>query len=229
MSRLFITPREIQFINDTTKEFVKDVIGHSIMYYAVSTMKTDIHDVYDEAMTKIFENPVKLDVIAGQPSWETRHNIFGAEQTNKIEIFVQARDLIDKSLTLNEGDFFTYHDGVYEVSSYLGTGNIFGLEEYDTAYKIVGVLARPGAFDPKTFFPPQKDSAGPYEQTEVLKTFEQQRGLPENSEGPTGDIRQANSRLENEMAPIALGEGPRKVDETADKKTSSFVYDEDIK
>ena len=36
MSRLFITPREIDFIADVTKEITKDVIGDVIYYYTVS-------------------------------------------------------------------------------------------------------------------------------------------------------------------------------------------------
>ena len=36
MARLFITPREINFINDLAKEIVKDVIGQKIYYFSIS-------------------------------------------------------------------------------------------------------------------------------------------------------------------------------------------------
>ena len=36
MSRLFITPREINFINDVAKELVKDVAGQKIYYFPIS-------------------------------------------------------------------------------------------------------------------------------------------------------------------------------------------------
>ena len=49
MARLFITPREIDFINDTAKELVKDVIGQTIYYFQISEIKTNVHDVYEEA------------------------------------------------------------------------------------------------------------------------------------------------------------------------------------
>jgi hypothetical protein len=49
MARLFITPREIQFINDLTKEYLKDTVGQKIYYFAISTKKTQIHEVYEEA------------------------------------------------------------------------------------------------------------------------------------------------------------------------------------
>jgi hypothetical protein len=224
MARLFITAKEIQLINDLTKEFIKDVVGQTILYYPISTLKTKIHEVYEEAVQKIFENPIKLDVLVGQPEWETRHNIFGAEQSAKFEVLIQARELIDKGMTINEGDFFVYGGAVFEIQSYLNMNNIFGQEEYDCAFKIVGRLARPGTFDPKYFAAKDAkefvDSAGD-------KDFVQQRGLPENVEGQTGDVRQVRERLKDtdEMAEVALGDGPRKVavDETA--KANTF-YDE---
>lgn len=233
MPRLFISPREIALINDWTKEYLKDVVGQKIYYYAVSTMKTLVHDVYNEAINKVFENPIALTVHAAQPTWETKHNQFGMEQTSTVELFVQVRDLIDKGLTLAEGDFFTYGDAVYEVVSYLQLNNIFGQEEYEVSYKMIGKLARPGQFDPKDFFRPQKDGRGQVKDTAVQQLFTQQRGLPATSEGLTGDVRQVRERLKDEMAPIALGEGPRVVspestqteENIKDTASSSFEND----
>lgn len=227
MARLFITPREIQLINDWTKEVVKDVIGQKIYYYAVSTNKTKVHDVYDEAQVKVFENPVTIPVLAGQPKWETKHNNFGMEQTTTIELFVQVRELIDKKMMLAEGDFFTYGDAVFEVVSFVQMNNIYGQEEYEVSYKMIGKLARPGQFDPKAFFKPQKDGKV-FKDAPVQDYFTQSRGLQENSEGPTGDFRQVRDRLKDEMAPIALGDGPRTVDNTDEadgEKATSFNND----
>ena len=110
--------------------------------------------------------------------------------------------------------------------------NIFGQEEYGLSFNITGKLARINEFDPKIFFPPQRDGNTAYSKAEIQKEFIQQRGLKENQEGPTGDVRQMRERLKDDMAPIALGEGPRKVDtkdttpEDGDKaKASSFNND----
>jgi len=227
MARLFITPKEIQLINDWTKELVKDVVGQKIYYYGVSTKKTKVHSVYDEAQVKVFENPITLPVLAGQPKWETKHNAFCMEQTTSIEVYIQGRELIDKKVMLSEGDFFTYGDAVYEVVSFLQMNNIYGQEEYGVSYKLMGRLARPGQFDPKVFFRPQKDGVD-YTTSQGQHFFTQQRGLQENEEGSTGDFRQVRDRLGDDMAPIALGDGPRTVDMTDPEnkeKTSSFNND----
>ena len=61
MARLFITKREIDFINDTAKEIVKDVIGQKIYYYPINELRTDIHVIYEESPNKIFDNPIEVE------------------------------------------------------------------------------------------------------------------------------------------------------------------------
>ena len=60
MSRLFITQREINLINDIGKEIVKDVIGQKIYFFPISEEKSNVHSVYEESVTKIFDNPIEI-------------------------------------------------------------------------------------------------------------------------------------------------------------------------
>lgn len=224
MARLFVTARDIQYINDVNKELLKDIIGQKIYYYAISTMATQVHPVYNESTNKIFEPPIALDVLVGQPEWKVTNNQFGMEQTYSIEVLVQARDLLDKKIVPNEGDYFSYGDTVFEVVSFLNLSNIFGQEEYESAYKFVGKQARPGEFDPNNIPSPRKDTGDPYgTSTDIQREFEQQRGLPVDSGGaPTGDKRQVRERIGEDMAEIALGEGPRKVGPDPENESSRF-------
>lgn len=211
MSRLFITPREIQFINDVTKEFMKDVAGQFIYYYPISTMKTQVDPVYEEAVNKIFLTPIKLDAMVDVPSWETKFNVWGNEQVNKIELFVQVRDLLDKGYAINEGDFFLYGSYVYEVLRAMTINNIFGQVEYDVGVKVEGRLVRKGQIDLNIFKQLLADAGIKYADNTVNKVWQQQRGMDENIDGPTGDRRELRERLGDDMAEIALGEGPRVV------------------
>ena len=72
MGRLFIGEKEQQYIADITKDYVKDIVGQHIIYFPVSILHTQVHEVYDEAVEKIFENPIKLDVLADQPERTNR-------------------------------------------------------------------------------------------------------------------------------------------------------------
>jgi hypothetical protein len=236
MARLFIGPREQQLISDLTKEFTKDILGQYITYFPVSPIYTKVHPVYEEAVEKVFENPIKIDVLAGQPNNSLTWNSFGSETKSEIELYVQPRDLLDKGIDVESGDFFLYGDSVYEVLNAYTIENIYGQPEYDRAKIIKGKLARSGQFDLDTFKRLLQDSEK-YSDSQIVKAFVQQRGLKENSEGVTNDKRQIRERLGEDMAPIALNEGPRQIapdedddlgnknDIATDSKSSRF-YDE---
>lgn len=224
MARLFVGPREQQFIADITKEYIKDIVGQYIIYYPVSMINTQIHPVYEEAVQKIFEKPIKIDCIAGQSEPSREYNSFGIDKTSKIEILIQSRDLIDKNLELQIGDFFIYGSVIYEIDDLFQELNIFGQDDYSRNWRLTGILARTGNVDLETFGQLLVDAKN-FKQSEVQKTFQQQRGLKQTSvEGNTGDVRQMRERLGDEMAPIALGEGPREVVQEENEKSSTFEH-----
>lgn len=201
----------MDFISDTTKEYLSDLVGQYIIYYPISTLLTNIHEVYEEAVEKIFDTPFKLTVVAGQPDRKTDWNQFGQDVHSNIEILVQPKDLLDRGLELFAGDFFVYGNDVYEIANLTNTENIYGHVEYDRAIKITGKLARSGQFNIEDFKQLLEQSKI-YSESNIQKKFVQQRGLSENEEGNTGDKRAIRDRLKDDMAPIALDEGPRKID-----------------
>ena len=87
MARLFITPREIDFISDLTKEITKDVIGQVIYYYKVRVDLTSPHDVYGEMIDRAFDAPVEIDARVDFGSEETSQNRFGHESFQNGENF----------------------------------------------------------------------------------------------------------------------------------------------
>ena len=186
MARLFITPREIDFIADINKEIVKDVIGQKIYYYHVREDLTDIHDVYEEAQNKVFDPPIEIDAKVAWSPAETRTNKFGMENYYSIEVYLQSRDLLDKEIDAKAGDYFSYGDTFFEVTSIAAQSTIFGQIEHETGIKLVGKQSRQGLI--------YKDPIGPtdesYDDPDAIQgTFVQQRGFEENSEGLTGDKR----------------------------------------
>ena len=224
MSRLFITPREQQFINDVTKEYIKDIVGQYVLLFPVSMINTRIDPVYEEAVQKIFERQIKVDCIASQTSPENSYTTFGLDSKTEVEILIQPRDLIDKGITISTGDFFIYGASVFEIHDLLDVDNVFGQNEYSRSIKITGRAARVGQIDLPAFRQLLRD-AKIYKESEGQKTFEQQRGLKETSiDGNTGDKRQIRERLGNEMAPVALGEGPRQILQEENEQASTFEH-----
>ena len=86
MARFFITEREINFINDIGKEIMKDVIGQKIYYFPISEEKSNVHDVYEEAVDKVFENPIEIDAMVKYAPQDVRANVFGSEEYYSIEV-----------------------------------------------------------------------------------------------------------------------------------------------
>ena len=186
MARLFITPREIDFIADINKEIVKDVIGQKIYYYAVREDLTSIHDVYEEAVNKVFNPPIEIGArVTWLPS-EVKTDQFGMEYYYSIDVYLQSRDLLDKEIDARAGDYFSYGDTFFEITSVITQGTIYGQIEHTTGVKLIGKQARIGQIDKTPYGPTDESYSDP---DAVQTTFVQQRGFAENSEGVTGDER----------------------------------------
>lgn len=220
MARLFISPREINFINDIAKELVKDVVGQKIYYFAINEIKSQVHDVYEESPDKIFETPIELECMVKYSPQEIITNKFGSEEYYTIEAYIQVRDLIDKGIDLMEGDFFTYGETFFEIVKAPRTDTIFGQIEHKSFITITGKQSRKGQFLSKIFGPTSEWYTDP---DAVQETFVQQRGFAENKLGKTGDVRalQQNGVLD---APLT---GPAEVSPLGDPDSvGSSFYDE---
>ena len=220
MSRLFITPREIDFISDLTKEVVKDVIGQKIFYYSISATKTRIHEVYEEAPEKVFENPLEVDALVTWEPEEVRTNKFGSEEFYGIEVFLHQRDLLDKGIEVSEGDFFSYGPVFFEITSLRWDKTIYGQVEYKTGVKLVGKQARKSQFTAKVLGPTSEEYS---DEGATQDTFVQQRGFERNRLGETGDKRALQDKgvLESPLTE------PKEVSSKGDSTGSgSSFYDE---
>lgn len=222
MARLFITPRELNFISDVTKEVIKDVIGQRVYYYPISEHKTKSHGVYNEALQKIYDNPIALDCLVDSNfQTDTKIDKFGVDAQFKVEVFLQYRDLIDKGINVNIGDFFSFSDIFYEVTERVFMRNIFGMPEHKDGVKLVGVKAREGLFVAPVVGP---TDIGYTDADAVQKEFTQQRGEAFDKNGEaTGDRRDLvdNGVLDKPLT------GPKEVSEKGDSTgAGSSFYDE---
>ncbi len=224
MSRLFVTPRELNFISDITKEIMKDVVGQKIYLYPISEVKTQVHGVYQESMKKVFDNPIVVDAfVDNMQQGDTKITSFGVDSQFRLEVFLHYRDLVDKGINISVGDYFSFSDVFYEITEQMVMRNVYGLPEHKVGVKIVGTKARSGQFE--TLIKGPTDIK--YDDSDaVQKKFEQQRGRGENSEGETGDVRDLvkNGVLEQSL------EGQRQVSEAGavadESHHGSSFYDE---
>lgn len=221
MARLFITPREINFISDITKEIVKDVVGQKIYYYPISETKTQSHEVYNEAMQKIFDNPIVVDALVNaQFQTETKINKFGIDTQFTLEVYIQHRDMVEKGLNPSIGDYFSFGPIFYEITEYKYMRTIYGQAENIDGVSLMGTRVRESQFKALTNGPTDIKYT---DKDAVQDTFVQQRGVIENKEGPTEDVRDL---VKNGVLDPPLS-GPREVSSLGDSTgAGSSFYDE---
>jgi len=223
VSRLFVTPRDLNFISDITKEVIKDVIGQFCYYYPISELKTQTHEVYNEALRKFYDNPIKIDCLVDpQQSTDTKVDQFSIDAQWKITVYAQWRDFVNKGINPCIGDYISFSDVFYEITERVFDGYIYGLPEHKRGVKLMGIKARESLFKAITLGP--TDISRP-EPDAVQTTFVQQRGFVENSEGPTGDVRdmQQNGLLDPPQ------DGPREVSSKGDPDgVGSAFYDDEV-
>lgn len=222
MARLFITPRELNFISDITKEIIKDVVGQRIYYYPISELKTKTHGVYNEALRKIYDNPIAIDALVDNNFQnDTKIDKFGVDAQFKVEVYIQHRDLVDKGISVNIGDFFSFSDIFYEITERNFMRNIYGMPEHKDGVRLVGVKAREGLFIAPIKGPTDIEYT---DADAVQEEFHQQRGEALDSNGEaTGDKRDLveNGVLEKPLT------GPKEVSDKGDPaKVGSAFYDE---
>ena len=221
MSRLFLTPREIDFINDVNKEIIKDVVGQRIYYYSIRTDVTKIHDVYEEAPDKVFNPPIEIEArVEYQPEGISTGR-FGTEGTYDINVYLHNRDLLDRNIDVRIGDYFSYDATFFEIATVQVESTVYGQIEHAMGVQLLGKQARMGLID--------RDPNGPTDESYTdpgagQETFVQQRGFKENRLGETADKRalQENGTLDK---PIS---GPAEVSPRADENEGikSSFYDE---
>lgn len=212
MSRLFITPREIDYISDLTKEITKDVIGDKIFYYHVREDVSNVNDLYSEAVEKVFDPPVEIDARVQWSPKEIKTDRFGYESLYSIEVYVQYRDMIDRGIKIKTGDYFSYGDNFFEITSKKYDKTIFGQVEHVVGYTIIGKQARKRAIDLKPAGPTERMYTDP---DAIRDEFKQQRG-----DEAMGDKRELidQGKVDNTIAT------PKEVKK--DGVSSSFYGDE---
>ena len=177
MPRLFLGQKEADFFSDLTKEIIKDIAGQKIFYYVVREDLSDVHDVYEESIHKIFNPPIEIEcLVEWQPS-EVKTTQFGHEQTKVITAYLHNRDLIDRNINIRQGDYISYGEFFFEITSTIIDKVVYGQVERATSVKLTAKQARIEHIFKKALGP---TSEGYLEDNAIQTEFKQQRGETEH-------------------------------------------------
>lgn len=173
MARLFLGQREADFFADITKEIIKDVAGQKIYYYTVREDLSDVHEIYEESLHKIFNPPVEIEcMVEWQPS-EVRTTNFGQEQIKTLAVYLHPRDLRDRDIDFKEGDYFSYGEFFFEATSIVFDKIAYGQIERVVSMKVMGKQTRIEHINKQPIGPTSEMFT---DSDAIQTTFEQQRG-----------------------------------------------------
>jgi hypothetical protein len=227
VARLFVSPRDAQFISDVTKELMKDVVGAKIYFYRVIHELTQINETYNEAKEIIYDDPISIDVFIKFSNQEVKTGAFGKEKYKELEIHFHHEDLLDRDITPREGDIVAWGDNFYEIFETTKETELWGLVEFEIGLQVQAKQVQFGAIQS----PLQKPVGKRNKDFDSMdgSNWQQSRGKDQFSNGqPTQDKRRLKEKdlvepPAQQMKQSPLGEPPRQ------RSQASFYddFDED--
>lgn len=195
MSRLFVSPRDYDFISDVTKEMLQDVIGLRVWYYRIAQDVTVVDDTYNEASEVIFEDPILIDLFMRKEDHNVEVGKFGRQEWRTREIYFHYDTLMDVGLNPRDGDVFAWANQFYEIQELRTIGRIWGAVEYILGLEGKARQVQSGGINARI---PHLPSLHANRMNEEHK-WSQQRGLDTTPDGqPTNSRRRLVDKGVNE-------------------------------
>ncbi|HEU5118178.1 MAG TPA: hypothetical protein VFT74_16290 [Isosphaeraceae bacterium] len=146
MSRLFVTDREINFINSIQRELVQHVVVQEVKYYAILEDRTRAHSLYNEAVKKVWSPPVSINARVLWENPEEKSTNLGSDSTYRAEVYFHTRELQERNVEPKQGDFIEFGEVFFEIASVTRPDIIFGQVNNKTQVKCTCVQSRQGQF-----------------------------------------------------------------------------------
>ena len=146
---LFTGKKERDLVKQVNDELIENVIGQTILYYAIDLERTKFHDLYGEAIQKTFLPPVAVKALIEYEGLKTEYtkNV-GLDKTQGLIVHFHKRRLTeDQDLFVREGDFVLYGDSFYEIVTLSEPRLIYGQIDHKLEISAKCIRAREGLFD----------------------------------------------------------------------------------
>jgi len=145
---LFVGQKEKDLVKQVNDEVIEKVVGQTIIYYPVSLKDTNFHDLYGEAIDKVFMDPVRIYAMVKYVSQTTTVTALGVDRIERINVAFHKRRLTeDQDLFVREGDFIQYGQYFYEILTLEEPKWLFGQVESSFEIAATCVRAREGLFN----------------------------------------------------------------------------------
>lgn len=124
---LFVNEAEKDFIKQVGTELLERVIGTTVMYYPLDIQGSNYHQLYGEAIEKVYLSPIRIFVLVKYEGSKTETNNLGVDKYSTLEVwFPQRRLTEDQNLNVMEGDIIFFGSEYYEIFELNSPNFIFG-------------------------------------------------------------------------------------------------------
>lgn len=136
---IFGTQKDFDLIRGIIREMVQDVSEQEILYYKFSLADTEAN-IYGEASTKTFFDPVKLNCLITRGDQEVATDDLGPDLSRNASFAFIRQDLVDVNVVPEVGDVVLWHEDFYLVDTvkenqlFFGKDNSYNLVNYGNKY-----------------------------------------------------------------------------------------------
>jgi hypothetical protein len=135
--KLFTGRKELDFVKQINTELEERVIGEEILYFPLDIQRSNYHQVYGEAIRKVYLPPVHVYCLVEWLGVTTdQKNGIIDRQDNIVVHFHNRRLVKDQELWVQEGDALLYGNTYFEIQELNFPTQIFGYAEVEFKVEI---------------------------------------------------------------------------------------------
>lgn len=136
---LFGSNKDFNVFTGIRRELVRDIVEQEVGYYKLQVDST-VTNIYGEASTKTFSNPVKLNCLITRGDQTFTSDDFGPDLNRDASFAFIREDLVDANTVPQVGDVVLWHGDYYEVDTvrenqlFVGRDKAYNLTEYGSRF-----------------------------------------------------------------------------------------------
>lgn len=144
----FVGNKELSFFHAINRELIQSVVQQEVIYYQIIAEKTRADDLYQEAVTKVWSNPVKINALIMYENTTEQVTMLPPDAKFNIDVYFHKQELTDRNMSPKMGDFVKFGKVMYEILNVTEPQPIAGIIDQQMMVRCPATPARRGQFAP---------------------------------------------------------------------------------
>jgi hypothetical protein len=142
---------------------IQDTVQQEIIYYAISYEESRVHDVYDEAVTKEYLQPIRINARVEFNQVATKTEGGTLDSSYSLTVQLHSEECRQRNLNPREGDFIEFGQVIFEVTTVGHAQPVFGQINDKLKFELTCVPSREGQFKADNVTVDRVDNTHPVE------------------------------------------------------------------